>query len=111
MPTTRRSTIAPPHAPSCKKYPHLTIHGHERASLQPRGLSEVFYKMATARACSGEGVMGEAWPRFTTVRAVRCPVNPATLWMHVVSAASARVICGKMVVGRVGKLEVLPCGE
>jgi hypothetical protein len=31
--------------------------------------------------------------------------------MHVVSVDSARVICGKMVVSHLGKLEVLPFGE
>jgi hypothetical protein len=40
------------------------------------------------------------------VRAVRSPVRPATLWMWVVSMASARVIAGKMVVGPRVSLDV-----
>jgi hypothetical protein len=31
---------------------------------------------------------------------MRAPVRPATLWMHVVSMASARLMAGRMVVSR-----------
>jgi hypothetical protein len=37
--------------------------------------------------------------------AVRSPVSPATLWIRVVSMASARVIAGRMVVSRRASLD------
>jgi hypothetical protein len=41
--------------------------------------------------------------RRLVTTAVRSLVRPATLWMRVVSMASARVIAGKMVVSRPGQ--------
>jgi hypothetical protein len=38
--------------------------------------------------------------------AVRSPVRPATLWIRVVSMASARVIAGRRVVSRRASLDV-----
>jgi hypothetical protein len=38
--------------------------------------------------------------------AVRAPVRPATLWMRVVSSASARRIAGKIVVSRRASIDV-----
>jgi transposase len=45
--------------------------------------------------------------RRLVTNAVRSPVRPATLWIRVVSIASARVIAGRMVVSR-WAAEVLP---
>jgi hypothetical protein len=43
-----------------KNAPCLTIYEHERASLLPRELGDVFYKTATVQACSGDVVMQRA---------------------------------------------------
>jgi hypothetical protein len=75
------------------------MYGQEIASLLPRALGDGFYKTATVQARSGDEVMGGPRPRFVTM-AVRAPVRPAMLWMRVVAMASARVIAGRMVVGR-----------
>jgi hypothetical protein len=54
----RRPAAVPAHASVCKKCPRLTIYEHER-SLLPREPGGVFYKTATARARSGDRVMGD----------------------------------------------------
>jgi hypothetical protein len=55
--------------------------------------------------CSRDGVMGARHRRVVT-NPVLSPVRPATLWMHVVSMASARVMAGRMVVSRRASIDV-----
>jgi hypothetical protein len=57
-----------------------------------------------------DGVMGGANGRVVT-NAVRSPVRPATLWMRVVSMASARVIAGKMVLSRGASIDFPTPGD
>jgi hypothetical protein len=52
-----------------------------------------------------DGVLGARHGRVVT-KVVRSPVRPATLWMRVVSMASARVIAGRMVVSRCASMDV-----
>ena len=52
-----------------------------------------------------DGVMGARNGRVVT-KAVRSPVRPATLWMRVVSMASARVMAGRMVVSRRASIDL-----
>jgi hypothetical protein len=44
--------------------------------------------------------------RRAVTKVVRSPVRPATLWMRVVSMASARVMAGRMVVSRRASIDV-----
>ena len=52
-----------------------------------------------------DGVVGRGTGRVVT-HAVRSPVRPATLWIRVVSIASARVIAGRMVVSRHASIDL-----
>jgi hypothetical protein len=53
------------------------------------------------------------WSRHGHVVAnvVRSPVRPATLWIRVVSMASASVIYGRIVVSRRASMDVLTLGR
>jgi len=53
-----------------KNVPHMTMHGHERASLLAREPHDLFYKTGTDQVRSGDWVTGE--PGLGSRRARRC---------------------------------------
>jgi hypothetical protein len=63
---------------------HVARHRHMAPADQPR---------------IRDGIVGRAKQGVVT-HAVRLPGRPATLWIRIVSMASARVIAGRMVVNR-----------
>jgi hypothetical protein len=69
---------------------HFARHRHVAAADQPH---------------IGDGVMGGA-KRPGLTKIVRSPVRPATLWMRVVSMASARVMAGRIVVSRRASIDL-----
>jgi hypothetical protein len=69
---------------------HLARHRHVVPADQPR---------------IGDGVMGARNGQLVT-NAVQSHVRPATLWMRVVSMASARVMAGRMVVSRRASIDL-----
>ena len=69
---------------------HLARHGHVAPPISP----------------ASEMVWWGARNGRVVTNAVRSPVRPATLWMRVVSMASARVIAGRMVVSRRASIDL-----
>jgi hypothetical protein len=77
----------------------------EHAVVRQRPLARQRHLAAADQPRIREGLVGARHGRVVT-HAVRAPVRPATLWMRVVSMASARVIAGRMVVSRRASLDV-----
>jgi hypothetical protein len=58
-----------------------------------------------------DGLVGGARHGRVVTTAVRAPVRPATLWIPVVSIASARRIAGRMVVSRRASIDFPTPGD
>jgi hypothetical protein len=85
--------IQPPHPMMCQRH-----------------VSRQRHLASTDQAHIGDRVVGARKGRVVTKAAWR-PVNPATLWIRVVSIASAGLIAGTMVVSRRVSLDFPTPGE
>ena len=76
----------------------------ERAVVGQRHLAG--HPHVAPRSPASEMVWWGARNGRLVTNAVRSPVRPATLWIRVVSMASARVIAGRMVVSRRASIDL-----
>jgi hypothetical protein len=79
----------------------------EPAGVLQRHLARQRHLAPADQPAIREGLIGARHGRVVT-KVVRSPVRPATLWMRVVSMASARVIAGRMVVSRRASMDLPP---
>jgi hypothetical protein len=83
---------------------------HKQDAVVRQGYLQHEQLAAADHAHIGDRVVGARKGSVVT-RAVRSPVRPATLWMRVVSMASARLIAGRMGVSRRASIDVPGPGE